>query len=239
MLLDRLNRPLRGVRLVHRPSATPDAAFRVQVVPLRPLTRDEVERVKEHLLDRSGPIVTTALSPAEQQPFLDCGFVPRESLYLLRHNLDKDTNYRTEPARQGNFKIRNARRSDLSTVLEIDRDGFDDFWVFDRQSLNAARRATPTHRYVVATDQRSVVGYAVTGHAGTTSFLQRLGVARSHRRRGVGGQLVVDALRWASSHGARTMLVNTQEINQGARSLYEAHGFVLDDQRLTVLKWEP
>ena len=232
MMLDRLNRPVRGVRLIHRQVDSPNAAYRVQIVPLRTLTREDVERVKSQLANTQGPIVTTALAPAEQQPFLDCGFQPRESLYLLRHDLGN-----IGPT-TGWAKIRSARRNDLHKVLEIDRSGFDDFWVFDRQALTAARKATPDHRYVVATHQREIVGYAVTGRGGTTGFLQRLGVSSHHRRRGIGTQLVRDSLHWARGGGAHTMLVNTQEINAGARDLYEATGFVLDEQRLTVLKWE-
>ena len=231
MLLDRLHRPVRGVRLVHRTPIQPDLAPRVQIVPLRKLDRSEVERVMEQLVDTPGDVVTTALSSAEQAPFLAAGFTPRESLYLLKHDLEN----LVRPT--GPCAIRNGKRSDLDRVLEIDHQGFDDFWAFDRDALTAARRATPRHRYVVATLDQRVVGYAVSGHAGMTSFLQRLGVAADVRRQGIGSQLILDALLWAQRVSALAMFVNTQEINTTALQVYENHGFGLDDERLTVLEW--
>jgi len=231
MLLDRLQRPVRGVRLVRREQDDVNAPFRIQIVPLRDLTSSDVDRIKDELVDTPGPIVTSALTNREQSPFLAAGFSPRESLYLLRHDL-RDI---AEPS--GPTTIRNARRSDLDAVLTIDHQGFDDFWAFDREALHAARKATPTHRYVVATHNRQVVGYAVSGHAGSTSYLQRLSVATDFRGRGAGSQLILDALAWGVRSGANAMLVNTQEVNLRALEVYQSHGFVLDDERLTVLEW--
>jgi len=232
MLLDRLPRPVRGVRLVRRDQNTPDAPFRTQVVPLRLLVRSEVERVLYQLDDDSGPVVTTALGTREQQPFLEAGFTPRESLYLLRHDL------RNLPHVSSPTKIRSGRRGDLQRVLDIDHESFDDFWTFDRHGLTAARRATPSHRYVVAIHDRQIAGFAVSGHAGSTGYLQRLGVAKDFRKRGIGSQLIVDGLQWTIDQGASEMLVNTQEVNKAALRLYESHGFILDDERLTVLEWQ-
>lgn len=231
MLLDRLHRPVRGVRLVRRETADPNASFRIQIVPLRPLQRNDVERIKNQLQDAAGPIVTSALAPREQSAFINAGFSARESLYLLRHDLI------SLPDTAGPSHIRNARRNDLDEVLRIDHEGFDDFWAFDKHALGHARRATPNHRYVVATIDRQVLGYAITGQAGKVGYLQRLGVATAARKRGIGGQLIADALRWSARAGAQSVLVNTQEINGAARRVYERHGFVLDDERLTVLEW--
>ncbi len=196
------------------------------------LRRDDVERLKSQLQESPGPVVTSALGSREQTPFLEAGFAPRESLYLLRHDLARI------PTAGELTKIRNARRGDLDDVLRIDREGFDDFWVFDRNAIAHARKATPNHRYVVATIDRTIVGYAITGHAGRTGYLQRLGVAESARRQGIGGQLIADSLTWARRAGAQEVLVNTQEINDTARRVYERHGFVLDAERLTVLEWQ-
>lgn len=231
MLLDRLHRPVRGVRIVRREEGDPNPSFRVQLIPLRMLATSDVERLKNQYQDSPGPIVTSALGPREQVPFLEAGFVPRESLYLLRHNLEGIR------ADQGRAKVRNARRTDLDSVLKIDRQGFDDFWAFDRDAISHARKATPSHRYVVATIDRTVHGYAITGQAGKSGYLQRLGVAEQSRQQGIGGQLITDSLRWAQRAGAHEVLVNTQEINETARRIYERHGFTLDTERLTVLEW--
>jgi len=239
MLLDRLQPPIRGVRLVHRDEPTDGPApFRVQIVPLRPLDVAAVLRLKAQLADTSGPIVTTALGSVEQVPFLEAGFVPRERLHLLRQSLSRtNTHPTTGDHNQPEAKLRTGRRSDLSAVLQIDKESFDTFWAFDRNGLASARKATPTHSYMVAVIGDVVVGYSVTGRSGSASFLQRLGVSPQYRRRGIGGQLIRDSLRWARGRGAYTMLVNTQEINESALRLYQQHGFVLEKDKLCVLEW--
>jgi len=69
--------------------------------------------------------------------------------------------------------------------------------------------------------------------------LQRLGVAPEHRGKGIGSQLVIDAMHWAKNDGATSMLVNTQTSNENALRLYESLGFVLSAEQLMVLQWTP
>lgn len=233
MLLDRLAGPVRGVRIVRHPfDSTAESNIGAQIVPHRQLTQTEVSRLLQQLEDVDGAIVTSALSTREQTPFREIGFSDREDLYLLQHNMTGLPN-RVATA----HRLRGGRRSDLSTVLEIDRASFEKFWALDRDALHAARRATPVHRYRVAVLDRRVVGYAITGRAGRSSFLQRLGVDPRMRSRGIGTDLVRDSLEWARGEGATSMLVNTQTKNQRARRLYEELGFALSEERLMVLQW--
>jgi ribosomal protein S18 acetylase RimI-like enzyme len=181
-------------------------------------------------------VLTAALTRAEQQPFLERGFVPHEWLYLLRHDL-ADLEPMTE------HRLRRALPFDHARVLEIDAQAFDAFWRFDRDGLADARRATPTSRFRVA-DDGGLVGYAITGRATTQGYLQRLAVDPPHHHRGIGRALVLDALWWAKRRGATSMLVNTQESNVAARSLYERLGFVAEHDGLAVLEhtldgWSP
>jgi len=171
------------------------------------------------------------MTTIEQDGFREAGFVPRESLHLLRHG------FQELPDHSNTTKLRPGRRSDTSRVLEIDAMSFDDFWKLDRSGLVSARKATPIHRYRVATINREVVGYVVSGRAGQASFLQRLGVDPQVRGQGIGAQLVVDSIRWAIGQGGSSMLVNTQISNTNALRLYERLGFVLDRAQLKVLEW--
>lgn len=218
---------MRGVRIVTK-SGRP---FGAQIIPLRRLDVKEVRRLQRHLTDVDGRIVTSALSSIEQDGFREAGFVELEALHLLRHDLH------TTAKAAGAATLRIARRSDLPTVLDIDQRSFDDFWSLDRAGVLAARRATPVHRYVVATLDESVVGYAIAGRSGRASFLQRLGVHPNARGKGVGSQLVIDSLGWARNAGAASMLVNTQVRNETACRLYLSLGFALDDNQLKVLEW--
>ena len=189
-------------------------------------------------------VLTSALSPSEQRPFLGCGFTVHEHLHLLRHALERssvpspnagptDGAADREPA-----TTRRGKRRDRDAVLEVDHLAFSPFWRFDRAGLDDARNATPVSRFRVAVDGGRVVGYAVTGRAGPISYLQRLAVHPDVQRRGVATLLVNDALRWATRRGARTMLVNTQEQNHPAVALYERLGFLLEPDGLDVLERE-
>lgn len=239
MLLDRLQRPFRGVRIVHKsPSPDDPDAVSVQIIPYRRLEDDDVQRILAQVatqeVARRGRIVTSALASSEQTAFRAAGFVDREALHLLRHRLTDI------PAHTGSaHRTRAGRRTDLHAVLAIDRDSFDRFWALDREAFTAAKKATPTHRYRIALVDGTVAGYAITGRATQSSFLQRLGVAPEHRGKGIGSQLVIDAMHWAKNDGATSMLVNTQTSNENALRLYESLGFVLSAEQLMVLQWTP
>jgi len=232
MLLERRQRRVRGVRIVSRKAAP----FGTQIVPMRLLDAREVKLTLDQVLDQDGPIVTSALTEIEQQPFRDVGFVELDSLHLLRHDFTPVPRRRSS-SNSPRLRLRPGKRSDIEVVLEIDRLGFDSFWQFDRPAFQAARRATPTHRFSVATLDRRVVGYAVTGFAGVTGYLQRLGVHPDVQGRGIASFLVCEAIEWAVGRGGQSMRVNTQLTNAAALRLYEGLGFTLERERLQVLTW--
>lgn len=175
--------------------------------------------------------LTAALTAAEQDAFLASGFTVHERLHLLRRDLAGPF----PPAQP--HHLRRALPFDLAAVLDLDARAFDAFWRLDRDGLRDARRATPVNRYRVAvTGSDRIGGYAVTGRAGATAYLQRLAVHPDQQHQGIGTALVVDAFAWARRRGATTMLVNTQLSNTGALALYEHLGFVLEPPGLAVLE---
>ena len=113
MLLERLQRPVRGVRIVRKDAIGQGAVGCVQIVPMRQLTRQDVERLLARLDAGSELVVTSALSHNERQAFLDVGFVEREALHLLRHDLKNIAPMPGHPK----LKLRSGRRSDLNQVL--------------------------------------------------------------------------------------------------------------------------
>jgi ribosomal protein S18 acetylase RimI-like enzyme len=184
-------------------------------------------------------VITAALSRAEQEPFRELGFAVHERLHLLRHDLREvpapaaRSRERTPPW----LRLRRARPFDQGRVLELDGRAFDHFWRFDRSGLADARRATPSSRYRVADGARDgIVGYAIAGRAGDVGYLQRLAVDPRHHHQGIGTALVVDSLRWARRRGALVVLVNTQETNTAAQSLYVRLGFEYEEHGLAVLE---
>lgn len=174
--------------------------------------------------------LTPALSPADQGPWLANGFVVHERLHLLSRAIGPEV---LEPTAT---ELRRGKRRDRVRVLEVDGAAFPAFWRLDDAGLDDAISATPSARFRVATLDDEVVGYAVTGRAGTRGYLQRLAVDPVVQRRGIGADLVADALRWLRRWSAREVLVNTQIDNAAAVALYERLGFRRLDEGLAVLQ---
>jgi len=177
-------------------------------------------------------VLTPALTFPEQQVFLDSGFSVHERLHLLRHDLF-DLPGSTAP----NTQIRRGKARDIEAVLDLDGLAFDGFWRFDLDGLLDARHATPRSRFRVACVNSRVVGYHVAGVARRLGYLQRLAVHPDFHGRGIGTALVGDALSWCRRRGCESVLVNTQEINQRAHSLYRHLGFTDEPTGLAVLDY--
>lgn len=195
-----------------------------------PVSVAAIRLTTDTLRDRGvSRIVTSALTPAEEVSFREAGYTERERLHLLRHELDD----LPRPASSG---LRRARRADRSAVLATDHAAFDGFWRLDDVSLDEAIRATPTARVRVRSHDDGVVGYAVSGRAGSVGYLQRLAVHPRRQGEGLGRALVLDGLRWMRRRGAHHALVNTQMANERAYHLYLALGFRPEPHDLAVLE---
>ncbi|HEX9260722.1 MAG TPA: GNAT family N-acetyltransferase [Acidimicrobiales bacterium] len=176
-------------------------------------------------------IVTGALTPGEEGPFVEAGFVERDRLHLLRRDLEG----RLETAATGEAEIRKPRRHDWPAVVAVDARAFQPFWHLDAGGIEDAGRATPASLTRVATLDDRVVGYAVHGRSGRRGYVQRLAVDPDASGHGVGTALLLDGLGWMAERGAVEALVNTQTSNERALSLYLRNGFVLQQEPLLVL----
>ena len=207
-----------------------DRVALVSPVPGGPtLERTSVERCVEVLAGRGiHHLVTSALSWGEQASFLAAGFQVREHLHLLAHDL------RALPPSPPDLRMRRARRAERSAVLDVDHVAFDEFWRLDDGGLSDALEATGASRFRVALDP-GVIGYAITGRAGTRGYVQRLAVRPTRQREGVASGLVIDGLRWLRRHGVLQAVVNTQADNAAALRTYEQLGFRRQPEGLAVL----
>ena len=194
-----------------------------------PATVDAVRRCCDLLRGRGfAEVITAALGPAESKGFIEAGFDVRERLHLLAHEM-----LELPPLRAAG--LRRGRRVDRSGALVVDGQSFDSFWKLDDGGFDEAMGATPSSRFRVAEDG-GIIGYAISGRAGTRGFLQRLAVAPAHQGRGVGSALAVDGLRWMKRRGVDRAMVNTQENNEGALTLYQRLGFRPQPGGLAVLQ---
>lgn len=187
-----------------------------------------VRRCLDHLTARGyTSVVTAALPPDEQIPFLACGFDVHEELALLCHDLGGLADERPAGLRRGT-------RRDVGRVLTVDNDAFPPFWRLDGAGLREARTATPASRFRVNCGPE-VWAYAVSGRSREEGFLQRLAVDPQVQGQGLGRRLTVDALWWMRRRGVLSVLVNTPRTNHGALALYRSVGFSLSPEVLAVL----
>lgn len=180
-------------------------------------------------------MITSAIEAAEVPGFLGAGFSERDRLKVLAHDLG----HLPEPDGERSPALRRGRRQDRRACVDLDNEAFPATWRIDGNGLADARSATPSSRFRVATLERRVVGYAITGRATHQGFLQRLAVDPHRWRRGVGTALVLDALRWCGRHKCRSVFVNTQASNRAALCLYEQLGFRDTLSDMVVLEWRP
>ncbi len=178
---------------------------------------------------------TGALYPAAAAVFAERGFTVIDRLVLLERALlgpqPRRSSRRSRPAR-----LHRARQRDAATMATIDQSAFPAGWRNDAASLGDIADATPAARSRLARSDGRPVGFAITGRAGTTGYLQRIAVHPSAQRLGVGRQLVDDAVEWLMRRGANRALVNTGVDNLAALRMYEQASFDRLDDQLVVLE---
>jgi len=112
--------------------------------------------------------------------------------------------------------------TELAELVALDAACFDPFWRYGEPELV---ELLATERAVVArTDSAELIGYTLATVSRGAATLGRLAVSPQARRRGVGRALVADVARWASSEGAMTLGLCTQEDNAASRALYRSCG---------------
>ena len=91
--------------------------------------------------------------------------------------------------------------------------------------------ALPTVVYLVAEIDDAVVGHAVVSTSGDIAELQRIAVDATHRRGGVGSDLLAGVLEVAGRTEADRLLLEVREDNHAALAFYARHGFTEIDRR--------
>ena len=126
------------------------------------------------------------------------------------------------------MKVSILRRGDAGVLARVARGVFDEP-IDPRRS--ARFLADPRHHIVVAIDGGWVVGFASAVHYVNPDkppelWINEVGVAKSHRRRGCGKRMLRALLGVARRLGCAEAWVLTDESNKPARRLYRAAGGV-------------
>ena len=195
-------------------------------------TRDEIDAAVDHARAKGArSIRTSALFPDAAAVVLSAGFTPLDRLALLQIELDRATMQRLDEPRH---RIRSMTPWSHHVAAGVDQRAFGPLWGNDASSLRDIRTATPTHRARVVRVGRRIAGFALSGAAVDSGYVQRVAVHPDHRRQGIARDLVVDALVWMHADRRRRALVNTAVDNEPALALYEGLGFTRLPDVLTI-----
>ena len=131
--------------------------------------------------------------------------------------------------------IRAAGAPDFEPVLAINAAAFEPFWRYDDSTV-LSWLLTSDHAAVAEMDGR-LAGFALTSINVETeyAYLIRIATLPTFRGRGLGTQLVSDALTYARGTRAHGLALNTQASNILSRRLYESLGFRPTGQALSVM----
>ena len=124
--------------------------------------------------------------------------------------------------------LREMRWWDIDPVLELEKDLFPEdawsrgmFW----SELAHARGPEATRLYVVAEEHGRLVGYAGLAASGDLGDVQTIAVRREQWGSGLGGRLLTELLRAATSFECAEVLLECRVDNIRAQKLYERFGF--------------
>lgn len=136
------------------------------------------------------------------------------------------------------MKIRHATIEDSAVIAQlmaqlIEASGYEDLQVSPGQIEESLRKMADSHAYQVllAEEQGQVVGLLSLSfrhtlfHPALSAFIDELVVEQSHRRRGVGRQLVAEAIERCRAAGCCEIEVSTERSNEAAQKFYRQHGF--------------
>ncbi len=176
---------------------------------------------------------TTALAVPAGLRAETAGFHVIQELALLEH---------TSPRHPANPRPRDLTTRDLTTrqlvasqhtaASAIDVAAFTENWGLEPRAIADVCKATP--RFRARATGTPLSAYALSGRDAKQGFLQRLAVAPSQQRAGLGRTLVLDSLQWMARWRVQRVLVNTPTDNFPALALYEQLGFQRMGERLRV-----
>jgi len=182
---------------------------------------------------------TCAMSTQAADALADIGFLPAQSLVLLRLKhlspppYDIPVDVAPRPVR-----LLRYRTTLIQDVLHLDELAFGSEWHLDEETFRDALTATRHFRLLTASHRGVLEGFVLVGATDRTGFIQRLAVHPNARRTGVASRLITAAVEWSYRRGCTNTVVNTETNNDAALGLYRSIGFSEMDHGLTVLERE-
>lgn len=132
-------------------------------------------------------------------------------------------------ASHGPLIIRPMAEADLTSVLDIESASFSVPWT--PATFRGLLGRPDAHLRVAEDDEGRIVGYAAVWIVLDQAELGDIAVERGFRGRGIGTRLLEHVFALVRDRGVRELYLEVRVSNEGARRLYERHGFRLVGRR--------
>ena len=139
------------------------------------------------------------------------------------------------PPIAGPARVRPAHSQEGEAVLALNSAAFAPIWCYDPSTI-LSWLLTADHA-ILAETGAGPAGFALTNGSRDSEFAQliRIAIHPHFQGRGIGRQVVVDAIHYAWEIGAGGLALNTQASNMISRRLYEGLGFRPTGQTVSVV----
>ena len=111
---------------------------------------------------------------------------------------------------------------DLEQMKDTLYSDFDNFWSYNVLKQELENKNTT---YIVAKESDEVVGFAGLSTCLDEATLNNIVVKKSHRNRGIGGELLEALIEFCSELSMKTFTLEVDTENEPAIHLYEKFGF--------------
>lgn len=119
-------------------------------------------------------------------------------------------------------ELRRMRVEDVPAVMVIELECFTVPW---RESAYLTELSNRSAYYIVACIDNEIVGYGGEWVIMDEAHITTIGVAKNHRGKKIGEQVLIALLDEAVRHKARRATLEVRESNQVAQNLYRKYGF--------------
>lgn len=124
--------------------------------------------------------------------------------------------------------IRKAEKDDLETILKLTVENNLGDW--KRKDFEAQLSDSNSFFRIVETGKH-VIGYLLARNIADESEIINLCIAREHRKKGFGGFLLDDYIRFCRRQSIHKIFLEVRRSNENAVKLYQRYGFVETGRR--------
>lgn len=125
------------------------------------------------------------------------------------------------------MEIRTATIDDLPVLVKLEKESFDKPWseaILDGEIVR-------DDAYIIVSQNADINGYAIFRSGIDAAELFRIGVRKENRRSGIAESLMSEGETWCRNRGNQRLLLEVNETNTAARSLYCKLGFTETGKR--------